>query len=167
VIVPAGSNLAGEEISVEGYPNAVTGQRMIEPELARRLNRENRGVESYGTGADQNSASSAYFRGRVARLGSAKEVTPLTAEELNPNTGKIVWPRVLMDSKYAMRRTELETLFGSRAAEGKNSNYETRIRGVAAEMVTALKANITKLRPVDYMNARKFLDSLMASATQN
>ena len=87
---------------------------------------------------------------------------PLGPDAINPATGKINWPKALLDSSYAKKRSEIDHLFElQNKTSGKN--YQTKIQVAAGEMTAILKSNITRMSSTDYMKARKFLDSISAS----
>ena len=54
----------------------------------------------------------------------ASSLAPMTKEELDPNTGKIMWPRLLDQPQYAKDRQVFDEIFARRAAQGVASNED-------------------------------------------
>ncbi|KAA5539732.1 hypothetical protein FYK55_23320 [Roseiconus nitratireducens] len=61
----------------------------------------------------------AYYRAR-----RTSELTPLTAEELDPSSGKITWPELLQDPQYDQYREVFDKIFAQRAADGIATNND-------------------------------------------
>ncbi|MGE5191109.1 MAG: hypothetical protein ACM3U2_01320 [Deltaproteobacteria bacterium] len=163
-------------IRSEGYYNLTTAQGMVEAEKARNLLLQNRkeAYRAYWAGKEQRSAIDAQKRERSRHSAEALKVAgksdaaqPLSTEVLNPVTGKIVWPKALLDSQYTAKRAEVEKLFELRARTSGGANSQTKIQVATSELAAQLKTNITKISSTDYVKARKFLDSLAVSATQS
>jgi hypothetical protein len=161
-------------IRSEGYYNLTTMQAMVEAEKANNLDIQNRkeAYRAYWAGKEQRSAIDAQKRESSRHSSKALEIAgksntakPLSADVLNLETGKIVWPKVLLDSKYTAKRTELEKLFELRAKTSGGPNSQTKIQVATGELAALLKTNATTTNSTDYMKARKFLDSLAVSAS--
>ncbi len=54
----------------------------------------------------------------------ASALNPLTKSELDPTTGKITWPSLLMQPQFAEDREFFNDIFARRAAEGVASNQD-------------------------------------------
>jgi hypothetical protein len=169
---------AADIIRSEGYYNLTTGQGMVHAEKARGLLLENLKKENQAriAGKEQNSARVAQKRegnrhSAEALKAAAKSETaaPLSAEALNPETGKIAWPKALLDDKYSAKRTELEKLIELRARTSGGPNCQARIEAATSELASLLKSNVSsnKVNATDYMKARKFLDSLAATVSHS
>jgi hypothetical protein len=163
-------------IRSEGYYNMMTAQGMVQAEQARAqyIQNRNESFRSYLAGKEQRTAVDAQKRERgrhsVEALNLAAKSAlpqPLGSDAINPETGKINWPKALLDSRYTAKRTELEHLFELRNKTSGGANSQTKIQVAAGEMTAILKSNITKMSSTDYMKARKFLDSLTAASTQS
>ncbi len=161
-------------IRSEGYYNLTTMQGMVEAEKARDLYIQNRkeAYRAYWAGKEQRSAidaqkreSSRHSAEALRIAGKSNAAEPLSADLLNPETGKIVWPRALLDSKYTAKRTEIEKLFELRVKTSGGPNSQTKIQVATGELAALLKTNITKISSTDYVKAKKFLDSLAVSAS--
>jgi len=165
-------------IRSQGYYNLTTAEGMVHAEKARSLyiQNKNEAFRSYLAGKEQRTAVDAQKRERGRHSAEALNVAAkselpkvLGTDTLDPETGRITWPTVLLDSRYAAKRTELEHLFELRAKTSGGPNSQTKIRVAAGELTEMLKADITKIKlpSNDYMKARKFLDSLSAAVRQS
>jgi hypothetical protein len=161
-------------IRSEGYYNLLTAQGRVYAEQARAQYLENRrtAFQGYWAGKEQRSAidaqkreSSRHSQEALTIAGKYNAPQPLGAELLNPQTGKVVWPKALLDNKYAAQRAEIEKLFELRVKTPSGPNSQTKIQAATGELATLLKKNITSTSATDYMKARKFLDSLAVSAS--
>lgn len=101
---------------------------------------------------------------RANEFEAAHQQLPLPNSELNPSTGQIVWPTALLAPEYNDSRKALEGLFQSRMRYGSSANLAAQIQAKANEMKDQLREQITKIALPDYSQARKFLDSLIASS---
>ena len=109
-------------------------------------------------------------KARAAReryVASRKPSTPprLGPDQLDPATGKLFWPEALMDDQYLNYRTKLEELFVLRVHTSTTPGLARKIRETADDMKSQLKQNIRKLRPNEYIAARKFLDGVAYEAS--
>jgi hypothetical protein len=161
-------------IRAEGLYNLTTAQGMVHAEQARSqyIQNRNEAFRSYLAGKEQRSAVNAQKREAGRHSAEALDLAaksalpkPLAADAINQQTGKINWPKALLDSRYTAKRSEVERLFALRARTSGESNSQTKIQVAAADMNEILKSNITKMSATDYMKARKFLDSLAATAS--
>lgn len=98
----------------------------------------------------------------------AQEVTPppLTATQLDPVTGQIQWPRLLMQDRYAALRDEIDALFAERSDAGGSIGQDTFQQLITAcnDLQAQLRANIRDYLPNDYIAASKFIQSLSFAA---
>ena len=122
----------------------------------RKVNREARAAEA-GPPVTQEQAI------RMARMAAPAR---LNSTQLDPVTGHISYPIVLMDTPYAAYRDHLDGLFADRAASGGSIGYEKfqEIQTTVSQFIDALKQNVTKYAAGDYGQARTFLDSLAHEA---
>jgi hypothetical protein len=166
---------AADVIRSEGYYNLTTAQGMVEAEKARAIYLENKktAFQGYLAGKEQRSAINAQKRelsrhsAEALAVAGKSDVKPLNGEQLNPVTGKIKWPKALLDSKFSAKRNEIEKLVELQAKTSEGSKNQSKIQAATSELATMLKSNITHINSTDYMNARKFIDSLAVSATQS
>ena len=94
----------------------------------------------------------------------AKDATPkpLTAEELDPVTGQIKWPEVLLASDFTECRKTLDTLYAERAnASGKiNLDQFKEIRQSIRQLQDLLKGKLNDLPPQTFSEANAFIKKL-------
>jgi hypothetical protein len=159
-------------IRAQGYYNLTTAQGMGEYEKARSqyIKNNNEAFRSYLAGKEQRSAVNAQKREQnrhsteALNLASKSQLAqPLGQDAVDPATGKINWPKALLDSSYAKKRSEIDHLFELQNKTSGGKNSQAKIQVAAGEMAAMLKSNITKMSSTDYMKARKFLDSLAVS----
>jgi hypothetical protein len=96
-------------------------------------------------------------------IARSEKARPLSADVLNPETGKIVWPKALLDNQFKAKRTELEELFELRAKKSSCPESQILIQDASRGLAAQLRTNITKHSATDYVSARKFLNSLAVS----
>ena len=122
----------------------------------RKTNREARAAEA-GPPVTQEQAI------RMARMAAPAR---LNSTQLDPVTGHISYPIVLMDTPYTVYRDHLDGLFADRAASGGSMSYEKfqEIQTTVSQFTDALKQNVKKYAAGDYGKARTFLDSLANEA---
>jgi len=122
----------------------------------RRMNREYRAAEA-GPKITQQQAE------RIARERAPKRAT---AQDVDPITGGLAWPRVFDDAQYTPYREKLEILFAERAEQGGAIGMDTyrEIESVTDEMLATLKGNIGSMSGTDYMAAKRFVERLANEA---
>jgi len=122
----------------------------------RKTNREARAAEA-GPPVTQEQAI------RMARMAAPAR---LNSTQLDPVTGHISYPIVLMDTPYTAYRDHLDGLFADRAASGGSISYEKfqDIQTTVSQFIDTLKQNVKKYAAGDYGQARTFLDSLAHEA---
>lgn len=122
----------------------------------RKTNREARAAEA-GPPVTQEQAI------RMAKMAAPSR---LNSTQLDPVTGHINYPIVLMDTPYTPYREHLDGLFADRAASGGSISYEKfqDIQTTVSQFIDALKSNVKKYAAGDYGTARTFLDSLAHEA---
>ena len=122
----------------------------------RKVNREARAAEA-GPPITQEQAV------RMAKMAAPAR---LNSTQLDPATGHINYPIVLLDTPYTPYREHLDGLFADRAASGGSVSYEKfqEIQTTVSQFIDALKQNVKKYASGDYGVARTFLDSLANEA---
>ncbi len=109
---------------------------------------------------------------RQARLQEFRETRPsnpiprLTSAQLDPSTGKVRWPTALERDAFAPLRTQLDQLFAARAHTGTTSEIATAINSNIREMQAELRKHIRDIVTNEYLEARRFLDSLLFEGQQ-
>lgn len=96
---------------------------------------------------------------RLAREQAPKAVSP---SEVNPASGKINWPNVLLEDQFAADRATLEQFSAMKAAHGSLSiSDEMAARKTIESMFADLKKQIRVVPPEDYLASRTFLQSMI------
>jgi len=99
---------------------------------------------------------------RIAQAGAPK---PLAAQQLDAVSGKIAWPSVLQDDKFQEQRDALEAAFAARANYGTMPWQEQQnVQSATNAMLDELSGMISDLPPMDYMAAKRFIQSLAYAA---
>jgi hypothetical protein len=96
---------------------------------------------------------------RIAHRGIPRA---LTTDELDPITGAINWPLLLRDEQFTGYRVNVEQLFADRAREGRDFSYQTvmELQKAVDAWTTALTARIKEYRSQDFIDAKRFLESV-------
>ena len=84
----------------------------------------------------------------------------LGRDELDLDSGTINWPTGLLAPIYASDRKKIEKLFRERAAVGNRVGLSSDIKSACIAMDQELRANISSMTTSEYLNCRKFLESL-------
>jgi len=84
----------------------------------------------------------------------------LNSSQLDPSTGKITWPAALMRDSFADKRGEIDSLLASRVHTGTTSELSSELNKKVQEMRDELRKHIREIVTQEYLQARKFLDSL-------
>jgi hypothetical protein len=85
--------------------------------------------------------------------------------DLNPLTGQIHWPEVLGDERYFSQRTQLESLFATRARYGAaGADDEGQVRRITGQMKQQLASVIGEMDSTSYVDAKTFLSRLAYEA---
>ena len=84
----------------------------------------------------------------------------LTASQLDPSTGRIQWPTALTAVAFEGQRKSLDALFEMRVHTSTNPDLAAKVDKAAKEMKDSLRAKIREIPSQDYIEARRFLDSL-------
>jgi len=95
---------------------------------------------------------------------AAHQPLPLPNSQLNPSTGNIEWPVGLSGKDFDEGRKSLDGMFESRMKSGATAALASEIEKKTCELKDALREHITKMPLKDYSEARRFLDSMYASA---
>jgi hypothetical protein len=98
---------------------------------------------------------------QYVRLAREQAPEPLTATQLDPLTGTISWPAPLRAPVYDEKRKRIERLFQDRA-----TGYVVygEIHQAVQQFLEELKLQVDVLPANDYVDAKKFLDSLVWAA---
>jgi len=160
-------------IRAEGQYNLLTSMEGVNNEEARSryLDNKKKWQENYLQGQEQrqkmqaeNFARSRHSSEALAAAASSGVPKMLSPDALDPVSGHITWPEVLLADEYGDSRKELDQLFELRAKTTHTAGTGERIRAATAKLSEMLRKNIQNIPANEYIAARKFLDSLAWSA---
>jgi len=158
-----------------GEYNLLTSQAAINAEHARSLGLDNykKNAETFFDVRKINNESRAAERGPrptredMVRLASTAAPDRPAADQLNRTTGQIAWPDALQGDQFAAYRAEIERVFAERAANGSiAAEQRQNLEQATGIMLALLKNEIRLLPPMQYSNARRFIESLAYEAQQ-
>jgi len=99
---------------------------------------------------------------RYAQMGKPKRLSP---SELDVVTGGIAWPALLQDHAFSQDRKAVEAAFASRSASSAMGFSDLiTVRKTTDSMIAQLKENVRDLPPNQYIEAKRFLESLAYEA---
>ncbi len=149
--------------------NTALGQSLAEDAHAKAIANRQSVVDSYyrlkqTNAAWQNQARSPRLSPEAQlRISTKRTPARLSAEQLDPVTGAIRWPGVLMQSPFDFQRDGVDAAWNQRDASPQSSR---QIEMAVGQLEAALQARIRAVTPADYIAARKFLASLRYEARQ-
>lgn len=163
-----------EMMRAQGYQNLQNSEAAKNWEEAKTLEIQNRlrWTETYFEMRKVNREAKAAEQGppvtQEQAIRMAKMAAPprLGSTQLDPVTGHVEYPPVLMDDIYADYRKRLDQFFADRAASGGSVQYgEMReFQSNVSKFIDVLKQNVKNYPAGDYGRARTFLDSLAHEA---
>lgn len=152
-----------------GMANLLNSQAANQLEQARKAYIENRlkatqtyfEMRRYNEEARRAMRSTPLSMEQYVRLARDQAPEPLTATQLDPLTGTISWPATLRAPNYEALRRRIERLFQDRA-----TGYVVygEIKQAVLELEDALKLQVDAIPANDFVDAKKFLDSLTWAA---
>lgn len=172
---PAESFLRGaaQLIRARAEQNLMNAEARIAAAKAHDYELDNRKkqVATYFDVRQANSTARAAERGprpsadQLAKYARSGRPKPLSPSELNDATGQVTWPIVLLDGKYAEYRRVLDGLFNQRAVQGAiEAIHSAMILDTTDVMLDKLGQQVNQVRPTDYIEAKRFLESLAYAA---
>lgn len=120
----------------------------------------------------ENKAYSQEMRDRYAKRPPTKEqwerITlnslpdPLTSQQYDRSSGRVVWPHILRTGEYDAFRNRIDALMVSRTADndGDGSPFQKEVCSLVDAMKMLLKTNIHNVTETQYADAKAFLRSL-------
>jgi hypothetical protein len=101
---------------------------------------------------------------REAISRNARRAAParLASYQFQPLLGTVVWPAVLRDREFQETRESVDQLIAARTIgnSGKGSENHRKVRNLTLRMKGQLKDQIDTMKPMEYVQAKKFLTSL-------
>ena len=82
--------------------------------------------------------------------------------QLHPDQDKIYWPHALQHERFIEYREQLDRLFAKRGmGSGIGDGTYQQVQDVAGAMQADLRSMIRQMPPAEYLQARRFIDSLV------
>lgn len=98
---------------------------------------------------------------RAAALAARPRVSRgLAPNSLDPLTGRITWPELLLGRDFDAPRTQIDQAFELRAKTSHGPGMSEKVHPAVLQMMSRLRSEIEKIPANQYMAARKFLDAL-------
>ena len=161
---------ASDVVRAAGEANLMNSEAAINLEEARAKNIDNRlkGTKTYfemkrynkeyrdATKAPRPTSEQLF---RLAKTATPKSLSP---EELDPVTGKVNWPEILMAADFTEYRETLDALYADRAqAAGKiNLDQFNAIQQNVDDLQLELKRRVSDMPPQVFSQANAFLTRL-------
>jgi len=160
-------------IAASGYANLMNSQATQNYMAARSMDFNNR-VQWTNSYYQMRQAHRAYVADHtrlsmdeITKIANDRAPKRLDATQFDPTTGKIAWPVILQDARYADVCDEIEQLYKSRVTASSvigAENYQAINKG-CENLMNLLRSNIDEYRPNDFEQARHFIDSLRYEAS--
>ena len=99
---------------------------------------------------------------RYAQMGAPARLSP---SELDHISGKITWPALLQEERFASARAALDKLYAERAQTGAIGHEDyVSVKQTTDAMLDQLKKEIRQIPPSVYTSTKKFVQSLAYEA---
>jgi hypothetical protein len=166
----------GEVIRAQGEYNLATSAAAVNFSEARRHEIENnklwvqtyfeiREIHRQAREAEENRRR--WTPEDWVRYAQAGKPRPLKNSELDAVTGKITWPILLRGDALSGLRSQLQQAFLDRTYHGViGPETLTKVTQATDDMLAALRLQIRDVPPPQYIEARRFLQSLAYEASQ-
>lgn len=157
----------------QGQYNVLTAEaRAIHAEArAREIENHELATQTYFAMRQTNREARAAERGprasaaEIARRAEQAAPDRLSSSQLGADTGKVSWPALLQADQFAAFRAELEKTFSERAANGRiTAEGREQTQQTANALLAELKRYVRQVPPSDYIEARRFIESLSHEA---
>ena len=157
-------------IQSAGQANYLNSVAAVNLQEATRQNIENQGL--YVRNSIQNRELVYQFRERYRpraptaeewqRVIDASLPDRLSSDQIDPITGKLIWPHILRTEEYRAYRERVDALFSSRTPDdsGDGSPSQRELASLIDGMKMLLKTNIDSVTLSQYSSAKWFLKSL-------
>ena len=105
---------------------------------------------------------------QLYRLAAARAPESLSTSQLDPVSGEISWPVVLRDKPFRSYRESTQGFFHEAVAKPDTFSYDSyhQLQEESRQCLAELRSRIKDYRPNDYIQAKKFVDSLIYAAQQ-
>jgi len=97
----------------------------------------------------------------LVRFAQAGKPDRLSDEQVDPYTGEIVWPTALRAEAFEEYRDKVQDIFSHRSQHGRlTADQAVMLEQTTDAMLETLKGLIKKFRPNQYVEAKRFIESL-------
>ncbi|MEX1041044.1 MAG: hypothetical protein WDZ51_10455 [Pirellulaceae bacterium] len=157
-----------------GMYNLATSEAAINVETARAqyIENRNRAQEVYFERRRRNESYREENRRprvtseQIFRMNSQRAPSRLSSAQLDPLTGELQWPFILLDDPFDGYRSVLDEAFMTRAQHGSFasvSEYQHTLQ-TANDLFEALRGRIRDFQPQEYLQASTFMEALIFDA---
>ncbi len=172
----AAENARAETIRAQGEFNVMNTAAMSNYEDARSKYIDNQEKWTQVYAEKQRALATQKAANRETALATrerAKEFTAshtpsgpprLASSQLDPTSGRIQWPTALSAVAFEGQRKSLDALFELRAHSSTNPDLGSKVDKISSDMKDSLRKQIRDIPARDYLEARRFLDSLVVEA---
>lgn len=172
----AAENARAETIRAQGEFNVMNTAAMSNYEDARSkyIDNQEKWTQVYAEkqralatqkAANRETALATRERAKEFRASHTPSGPPrLASSQLDPTSGRIQWPTALSAAAFEGQRKSLDALFELRAHSSTNPDLGSKVDKISSDMKDSLRKQIRDIPARDYLEARRFLDSLVVEA---
>jgi hypothetical protein len=102
---------------------------------------------------------------QLFRIAHERAPQPLSPSELDPYSGEVRWPVLLLAPEYAEQRVLAESLVQEQAGDAVavSPDQKRALKAALDGLAAQLKSNVSAYNPQEYTTAKNFLQSLAAT----
>lgn len=162
-------------ISAKGDYNLSTSAAAVNLTQAQKQDIQNRqdatqayfAMQEVNKAARDSKRSPRLSQEQLVRIAAQAAPQQISSREVDPVSGRVTWPELLTDERFAAERGTVEGVLAKQATYGSLTLTDHETAGQAIEQMSVkLKAVIASVSAQRYMAAKNFLKSLMFSMTQ-
>lgn len=169
----AGENARANTIRAQGEYNQMSAAAMVDYESARSVYLDNQAkwtqiyIERQKAAAELKAQKEQEMQARAERAKAFNAQHPptgparLSSSQFDPSTGKITWPLALTAPTFSDTRNSVDKQFELRQHTGTNAAIVSTVEKAVNDMRNTLRNKIREIPSQDYMEARRFLDSVV------
>jgi hypothetical protein len=162
-------------ISARGDYNLATSAAAVNLTQAQKQDIQNRqdataayfAMQETNRSARESKRSPRLSQEQLVRIAAQAAPQQISSREVDPVNGRVAWPELLTDPRFAAERSAVESVMAKQATYGSLTLTDHETAGQAIEgMSIKLKGLIQSVSAQKYVAAKNFLKSLMYSMTQ-
>ncbi len=105
---------------------------------------------------------------QLAKIAHDGVPKPLNNGQFNPVSGKLNWPGPLQDEAFASQRDQLDKIMAQQAHYGRLAYSDQKnVKQIVNTMFAQLKSQVNDIPANEYVDARKFLNSVLFATTKS